>query len=67
MFIIYALEQGETERYNEVFLTDSARNENEVEEIKEIAKCDGYHSFRVVHYDQNVYEYPDFSKTIKGI
>ena len=60
-YLVYGLEKGETRRYMETLLA-CVDSKEKAEKVKELAKKDGFHSFR-----DNVFyigEKPDFTKTI---
>ena len=62
--IIYGLAKGETRDYMEDLLAcfpDSANTARNIENVKQAASAQGFHSFRVATYSG---EAPDFAKTL---
>lgn len=61
-YLLYGLEQGETEQYMETLLYTKATTQAQIEKVIELAKANGFHSFRVATYNG---EKPDFIKALK--
>lgn len=62
--VLYGIPKGKTERYEEVLLLTNG-TPRKIQEVKDLAGKDGFHSFRVAVIDLSVP--PDFSKTIKRV
>jgi len=62
-YLLYGLRAGETERYTEELLASRLASEEAANAIIEIAKLDGFHSFRVATYDGAP---PDFTKVLRS-
>jgi hypothetical protein len=63
--VLYGLPKDATERYEEVLLLTNVKSDAQIEQVKELATRDGFHSFRVADIDLGVV--PDFSKTVKRL
>jgi len=59
--LIYALPANETREYMEQLISSRCLNSNDVAKVVKAAKQDGWHSFRVAHYDGSA---PDFASTL---
>ena len=56
-YLLYGLEQGQTEQYMETLLYTKATTQAQIQKVIELAKANGFHSFRVATYNG---EKPDF-------
>ena len=60
-YLLYGLEQGQTEQYMETLLYTKATTQAQIQKVIELAKANGFHSFRVATYNG---EKPDFISTL---
>lgn len=60
--LLYGLPKGQTERYMEALLHSNLTSEAHIEQIKELAAKNGFHSFRVATWDGSP---PNFAKAVK--
>lgn len=60
-YLLYGLAKDATERWQEDLLATGLADPAAAERIKEIAKADGFHSFRIARFDGQA---PDFTKTL---
>lgn len=56
-YLLYGLEQNETRDYMETLLYTHATTKEQLNKVIELAKANGFHSFRVATYNG---EKPDF-------
>ncbi|MGH8744724.1 MAG: hypothetical protein ACREUY_10650 [Burkholderiales bacterium] len=49
--VVWGLPKGSEERWQEVLLAETCRNQADVEKVKRAAAADGWHSFRVAQVD----------------
>lgn len=59
--LIYALEAEDTEQWQEQLISSQCKTESDIRRVIAVAKADGWHSFRISHYNG---EAPDFVSTI---
>lgn len=59
--LIYGIEQGYTEQWQESLLSTNCKTDGDIQKIISHAKKHGYHSFRVTTYNG---EAPDFTGTV---
>ena len=59
--LVYGLEQGQTEQWQESLLSTKCKTDEDIQKIIIHAKKHGYHSFRVTTYNG---EAPDFIGTV---
>ena len=61
--LLYGLPKGETRDYMEQLLLSHVYSMDKVNQVIELAKKDGWHSFRVANFDIN--KAPNFAKCVR--
>jgi hypothetical protein len=59
--LLYGIAKGDKERYMEQLLATKCKNQADIDKVIDIAKEQGFHSFRVAFYDGSA---PNFLNTI---
>lgn len=59
--LIYALNPESTETWQEQLISSRCKNDADVAKVIAAASADGWHSFRVAHYDGSA---PNFAATV---
>lgn len=62
--LIYALPQGEVERYKEQLISSRCKTQKDVDKVIAAASADGWHGFRIAKFTPG--EKPDFTRSIVG-
>jgi len=63
IYLLYGLRIGERHRYMEELLSEKCRTLKDVDKVIELAKQDGFHSFRISKFIEG--EMPDFVRAVK--
>ncbi len=59
--LIYALSSGDNMAWQEQLISSRCKNDADVAKVIAAATADGWHSFRVAHYDGSA---PNFAATV---
>jgi hypothetical protein len=59
--LIYALSSGDNQSWQEQLISSRCKNDADVAKVIAAATVDGWHSFRVAHYDGSA---PNFAATV---